>query len=170
MIEIAFNGVHNTRALSKVVRFSPQWLRSIRHKVARGIQCAEADTMRSMAEAVSSKVDSESLIFVSSPAFDGTSQRLRVQLPIKVSSAWHVLVSMQHLIFSMYDSETATTRSSLLELLRPLAPLAPLVAEALHDGLFKHKSADAYAKAVDAAMAKADVVTSTGTGARQTTG
>lgn len=158
MLDLAFNGVGSTRVLSKVAHLSPKWIRSLRHAVAHGAQVAESSTINDLGELLrSAREPGESMVAVNSIAFDESTQRLRLRMPVHVAGAWHVLVSLQHLVLSKYRRDGDSEQTCMIEFLRPPIPLLSTSAESICDGLFTQKSVLKYQALLDTAFEKSDM-------------
>lgn len=154
MLEMSFNGITRTKDVAHAVKLNPRWVQRVRHSVCAAILSAEQREL-SQIQGWLAESSPRGLVYVTSLAFDETTEKLRLKFPAPVSSSWHILVSLQHSLFSVI-SAAGTVESMFVEHLRPPIPLASTTAEAIWSGLFDQKPAKPFGSLTSSAIGAAE--------------
>ena len=139
VMAIAFSSILWLRDLCKVYSVDVRWIDKIRLAVAQSfLNCLDA----MMSVIRTALTDRSPEVFVSSAAFDESTERLLVRLSGVSSraaqrSSWHVLVSQQHVSWVTKDAQRW------MNLARAPVPLTGTSAECLMAGLFEVAAAEA---------------------------
>ena len=124
MLDMGFGSLLRTNDLSRQYRISKPWVGAVLSCVAQALLTTLHFMLAALAQLFAEKPPT---VFVSSIAFDETTERLKLPLNPELlaeqqQSSWHVLVSTSLVSFA-WVSDTGQAQSFFMECLRPVVPL-----------------------------------------------